>query len=204
MFELPELKYSYDALEPYIDRETMELHHLKHHATYISNLNNALKNFEASPGFTLENLLKNLKQDVTSEVYWDIRNNGGGHMNHTLFFNMMSPKASREPRGELLEKINSTFGSFEAFKAKFRHSALSRFGSGWAWLLMDEEGRIFIKSTANQDCPITDGKKIILGLDVWEHAYYLNYRNRRAEYIDKWWNVVDWDFAGELYAKAKH
>lgn len=199
MFKLPELKYSYDALEPFIDRETMEIHHTKHHAAYINKLNEVLKNFDISPNTKIEDLIKNLKQDIPTDVYWDIRNNGGGFINHNMFFNMMSPKASREPQGSLKKKIDKVYGSFEGFKDRFKQSAMSRFGSGWAWLLIDEDNRMFIKSTANQDCPISDGKKVILGLDLWEHAYYLNYRNRRAEYVDKWWNVVDWDYALERF-----
>ncbi|HCB63867.1 MAG TPA: superoxide dismutase [Fusobacteria bacterium] len=204
MFKLPELEYSYDALEPFIDRETMELHHSKHHAGYIAKLNKALEGFELDKGASIEKIIINLKKDIPIDIYWDIRNNGGGHLNHSLFFKMMSPKASREPKGHLLDLIKKVFGGFEGFKERFKSSALSRFGSGWAWLLLDEQNKIFIKSTPNQDCPVSDDKKVLLCLDLWEHAYYLNYRNRRGEYIDKWWNVVNWDYVTDRFEEFKN
>jgi Fe-Mn family superoxide dismutase len=199
MFKLPELDYSYDSLEPFIDRETMEIHHSRHHATYIKNLNEALKNFKVK-NTSIEELIKNL-HDVPSEIFWDVKNNGGGHVNHTMFFKMMSPKGMRAPAGRLLEKINASFGSFEEFKDKFKKSAMSRFGSGWSWLLVDKYNKLFIKSSLNQDCPLSEGKDVLLGLDLWEHAYYLNYRNNRSEYVDKWWNVVNWEYVMERFEK---
>ena len=203
MFKLPELEYSYDALEPHIDTETMKIHHTKHHAGYIDKLNRALSNFNVDPKMTIEQVVRSLHNYVPTDLYWDIRHNAGGHMNHTLFFQMMSPKGGGEPKGELAERLKQAFGGFKGFQERFTSSAMSRFGSGWAWLLLDEKDNIFIKSTANQDCPMTERKKILLGIDVWEHAYYLNYQNKRAEYIEKWWNVVNWEFVEARYRLLK-
>lgn len=204
MFKLPELKYSYDALEPYIDRNTMEIHHSKHHAGYVKKFNLALKNFDVGKNTTIESIIRSLNDDVPTDLYWDIKNNGGGALNHNLFFEMMSPNGGGEPKGELAEKIKEVYTSFDNFKSKFKKSALSRFGSGWAWLLLNEEGRMYIKSSANQDNPMIHGNKVLLCIDVWEHAYYLNYQNKRGEYVDKWWNVVDWDYVEERYNKLKN
>lgn len=191
MHELPKLKYSYTDLEPYIDAQTMEIHYSKHHQTYVTNLNKALEKYPELQSKTLEELITNidaLPENIKSQV----RNNGGGHYNHSLFWNWMTPNAAKEPTGKLMEMIVESFGSFADFKAKFADAALKRFGSGWAWLVLTD-GKLTIESTQNQNNPIMEGKKAILGLDVWEHAYYLKYQNRRADYIDAWWNVVDWD-----------
>lgn len=190
-FTLPDLPYAYDALEPYIDTQTMELHHSKHHQAYVDKLNAALDTTDWADK-TLEEILQgieSLPQDKQSVV----RNNGGGHYNHSLFWQMMSDQ-KQQPEGNLAEAIGSTFGTLENFKQKFLDAAVARFGSGWAWLI-PKNGSLEIISTANQDSPIMDGITPILGLDVWEHAYYLKYQNRRPEYIENWWNVVNWDFA---------
>ncbi|HOV27853.1 MAG TPA: superoxide dismutase [Pseudobacteroides sp.] len=188
---LPELPYSYDALEPYVDKETMAIHHTKHHAAYVNNLNGALEKYPELQEKTLFELLTSL-DTLPQDVYWAVRNNAGGHYNHTLFWNSMSQSSGSEPQGELRKKIDETFGSFDGFKDVFAKSALARFGSGWAWLVKDKDGKLSVVSTANQDTPLSDGFTPLLGLDVWEHAYYLKYNNRRADYIDAWWNVVDW------------
>jgi len=188
---LPELPYSYDALEPYVDKETMAIHHTKHHAAYVNNLNGALEKYPELQEKTLFELLTTL-DTLPQDVYWAVRNNAGGHYNHTLFWNSMGRSNGSEPQGELRKKIDEAFGSFEGFKDVFAKSALTRFGSGWAWLVKDKDGKLSVVSTANQDTPLSDGLTPLLGLDVWEHAYYLKYNNRRADYIDAWWNVVDW------------
>lgn len=189
-FELPKLPYAYDALEPHIDARTMEIHHTKHHQAYINNLNNAIK------GTDMENLsimdLMSKHVDITA-----VRNNGGGYWNHNLFWEVMSPNGGGMPSGDLADAINASFGSFDAFKEKFNAAAATRFGSGWAWLCVHPGGKLDICSTANQDNPLMPGVGCsgtpILGLDVWEHAYYLNYQNRRPDYIGAWWNVVNWE-----------
>lgn len=189
MFTLPDLPYAYNALEPYIDERTMQIHHDKHHAAYVKNLNDALP--DAS--LTVEELLKNLDQ-VPEAVRTKVRNNGGGHANHSFFWQVMSANpmgAPRQARGDLGKAIDMSFGSFEKFQEQFSTVALNRFGSGWAWLTL-EDGRLKIEDSANQDSPIMDGRTPILGLDVWEHAYYLKYQNMRADYIKQWWNVVNW------------
>ena len=191
-FTLPELPYDPDALEPYIDKQTMEIHHGKHHATYVDKLNAAIEKYPDFGEFTLEELITHLEQ-VPEDIRTAVRNNGGGHYNHSLFWDWMSPTATITPNGELSIALNSTFGSFATFKEEFSKTAMDRFGSGWAWLVQEKEGKLSICSTANQDNPLTEGKKPILGLDVWEHAYYLRYQNRRAEYIQNWWNVVNWE-----------
>lgn len=191
-FKLPELKYSYDALEPYIDRETMEVHHQGHHASYFTKLNKALEKYDVGDR-TLEDIIRNLNKDIPGEIYWDVKNQGGGAYNHSLFFEMLSPKGGGAPKGRLMNKIKHDFGGFEAFKEKFKTHALSRFGSGWTWLITDDSYRLQIKTTSNQDCPISDNKHVILGIDIWEHAYYLKYKNKRDLYVDAWWNVVNWD-----------
>jgi Fe-Mn family superoxide dismutase len=199
MFKLPELDYSYDALEPYIDSQTMELHHSKHHAGYVKKLNDALKSYSLENS-SIEDLMLNLNNSVPLEIYWEVRNNGGGHLNHSLFFKMIGPKTKdSEPSKGLTKKIDKFFGNFENFKSNFTKSSLSRFGSGWSWLLQDSKGSLFIKSTANQDTPISNGHKVILGLDLWEHAYYLKYQNKRDDYIKNWWNIINWDFVNSRY-----
>jgi Fe-Mn family superoxide dismutase len=191
MFELPELGYSYDALEPYIDAKTMEIHHGKHHATYVTKLNEALQKHENLQTKKIEELLagaNNLPDDIKAAVV----NNGGGHYNHSLFWEWLKPGGNKEPTGSLADAINRTFGSLDELKAKFTETAVGRFGSGWAWLVKKGD-KLEVYSTANQDSPVTENKVPLLGLDVWEHAYYLKYQNRRPEYIEAWWQVVNWD-----------
>ena len=191
-FTLPDLPYATDALEPYIDKLTMEIHHGKHHAAYIANLNKALETAPEQAGKPLEVLLVNGLAAVPVSIRTAVRNNGGGTLNHSYFWPMMGPKAGGQPSGKLAEAIKGTFGSFEQFKEKFSAAAMGRFGSGWAWLVKDGPGKLDIASTANQDNPLSEGKSPLLGLDLWEHAYYLKYQNRRAEYVAAWWNVVNW------------
>ncbi len=191
-FTLPPLPYPSDALEPNIDKTTMEIHHDKHHGTYVNNLNKALESAPDLQNKSIEEILANLNS-VPESIRTAVRNNGGGHANHSLFWNLLSPKGGGSPQGDAESVITSNFGSFDSFKEKFNASATGRFGSGWAWLVKDGSGKFEILSTANQDSPLTDGKTPVLGLDVWEHAYYLKYQNRRPEYIATWWNVVNWD-----------
>jgi Fe-Mn family superoxide dismutase len=193
MFELPELGYSFDALEPYIDAKTMEIHHDKHHAAYVEKLNAALEKVPQWQGKSIEEILSNIK-DIPEDVRTAVQNNGGGHHNHTLFWESMKPGGSKEPNGKLLEQIKSSFGSFEEFKAKMTEAGVSRFGSGWSWLVSSND-KLEVYSTANQDSPLMEGKAPVLGVDVWEHAYYLKYQNKRPDYIEAWWNVVNWDVA---------
>jgi len=190
-FSLPPLPYAYDALEPYIDRATMEFHHDKHHATYVANLNKTLESAPELAGKSIEELLANNLRIVPENIRTAVRNNGGGTLNHAIFWLMMGPKGGGQPGGSLGDAIKSTFGSFDQFKEKFSAAALGRFGSGWAWLTASA-GKLDIYSTANQDSPLSEGKYSLLTLDVWEHAYYLKYQNRRAEYIAAWWNAVNW------------
>ncbi|CEP77801.1 MAG: superoxide dismutase [Defluviitoga tunisiensis] len=197
-FELPKLNYSYDSLEPYIDSRTMEIHYTKHHATYVNKLNEALEKHPELMNKNLEDLLKDL-DNIPSDIRTTVRNNGGGHYNHTLFWSIMGPNGSRKPIGKLAQRIDEVFGSFDKFKLEFSDSALNRFGSGWAWLVLDKYGHLSIISTPNQDNPIMIGLYPILGIDVWEHAYYLKYQNRRAEYIESWWNVVNWEEVEKNY-----
>jgi superoxide dismutase, Fe-Mn family len=199
-FELPPLPYAYDALEPYIDVQTMQLHHDKHHATYVTNLNNALKghDFENLP---VEQVIRRLNE-VPESVRTAVRNNGGGHLNHSMFWQIMKPNGGGQPAGELASAITSTFGSFDAFKTAFNDAGVKRFGSGWAWLAADRSGKLQVISTANQDSPLIDGLYPVMGNDVWEHAYYLKYQNRRPEYLGAWWNVVNWDEIAKRYAQA--
>ena len=200
-FELPKLKYAFDALEPHIDAKTMEIHHDKHHAGYTKKLNNAIEGTDME-GKNIENILQNL--DMSNKA---VRNNGGGFYNHSLFWEVMSPDGGGKPEGELASAIDSAFGSFDAFKEKFSNAAAGQFGSGWAWLCVHSGGKVEVCSTANQDNPIMPetgcGGTPILGLDVWEHAYYLNYQNKRPEYIDAFFNVIDWKEVSSRYAKAK-
>lgn len=199
-FELPQLPYAYDALEPHIDKETMNIHHLKHHNTYVTNLNNAVAGTEFE-NKTVEELVSNLDA-VPENIRTAVRNNGGGHYNHSLFWQLLSPNGGGEPSGALLDAINAKFGSFSAFKDEFTKAATGRFGSGWAWLVVNN-GELEITSTPNQDTPLSQGKTPILGLDVWEHAYYLKYQNRRPDYIAAFWNVVNWDEVAKRYQAAK-
>lgn len=201
-FELPQLSYAYDALEPHIDARTMEIHHSKHHGGYTSKLNAALEGHADLQGKSIEELLAGLS-DLPESIRTAVRNNGGGFANHNLFWAVMSPNGGGAPAGELGDAINSTFGSFDAFKEQFASAAATRFGSGWAWLVAESDGSLSITSTPNQDTPLMDGKTPILGLDVWEHAYYLNYQNRRPDYITAWWNVVNWDEVANRYTAVK-
>src|SRR4051812_34903588 len=191
-FTLPALPYPTDALEPYIDKATMEIHHGKHHNAYVTNLNKALESAPELASKSLEELLANNLAIVPDAIKTAVRNNGGGHANHSFFWPILGANAGGAPTGDIASIINSTFGSFDAFKEKFNAAATTRFGSGWAWLVKDASGKFEIPSTANQDSPILEGKKPIIGLDVWEHAYYLKYQNRRPDYISAWWNVVNW------------
>ncbi|KGX85336.1 MULTISPECIES: superoxide dismutase [Pontibacillus] len=200
-FELPELPYAYDALEPHIDKETMNIHHTKHHAGYVNKLNAALEGHADLQDKSLDQLLGNLDA-VPEDIRTAVRRNGGGHSNHSLFWTIMSPNGGGEPTGELADKINEKFGSFENFKEKFADTAKGRFGSGWAWLVVNN-GELELMDTLNQDAPVMEGKTPILGLDVWEHAYYLNYQNRRPDYIAAFWNVVNWDEVAKRYVAAK-
>ena len=191
-FTLPPLPYPSDALEPHIDKTTMEIHHDKHHGTYVNNLNKALESAPELQNKSIEEILQNFNS-VPESIKTAVRNNGGGHANHSLFWNWLSPKGGGAPKGDIENVITSNFGSFDSFKEKFNAAATGRFGSGWAWLVKDGGGKFEIISTANQDSPLMEGRKPLLGLDVWEHAYYLKYQNRRPEYIAAWWNVVNWD-----------
>jgi superoxide dismutase, Fe-Mn family len=199
-FELPKLPYEYDALEPYIDKQTMEIHHTKHHQAYVTNLNKALEGSEGE-GKSIEDLMKNI-----SKYPAPVRNNGGGHYNHSLFWTLMRKGAGGFPKVDIEGAINSSFGSFEQFKKQFSEAAMGRFGSGWAWLIASN-GKLEITSTPNQDNPLMDVAEKkgnpVLGLDVWEHAYYLKYQNKRAEYVENWWNVVNWEEVNNLYSKFK-
>jgi Fe-Mn family superoxide dismutase len=199
-FELKPLPYPTDALEPNIDARTMEIHHGKHHATYVTNLNNALKDHPAVAERGLEGLIANLDA-VPEAIRTAVRNNGGGHWNHDLFWKLLTPGGSKTPTGDLAKAIDAAFGNLDEFKAKFKAAALGRFGSGWAWLVAAKDGTVSITSTPNQDNPMMEGKYAVLGIDVWEHAYYLHYQNRRADYVDAFWNVLNWDIAGSIYAK---
>jgi Fe-Mn family superoxide dismutase len=201
-FTLPALPYAPEALEPHIDKLTMEIHHGKHHAAYVNNLNKALEAAPELAGKTIEELLANNLAIVPETIRTAVRNNGGGHYNHSLFWRLMAPGSGGAPVGNLAQAIHGTFGSFEAFKEKFNQAAATRFGSGWAWLVK-AGGKIDILSSANQDSPISEGKAVVLGLDVWEHAYYLKYQNRRPDYIAAWWNVVNWHEIEERFNAAK-
>ncbi|EFI83678.1 Superoxide dismutase [Mn] [Listeria grayi] len=200
-YELPKLPYAYDALEPNFDKETMEIHHTKHHNTYVTKLNDALKGHDDLASKSVDELVADLNS-VPEDIRTAVRNNGGGHSNHTFFWQILSPNGGGEPTGAIKDAIESTFGSFDAFKEKFAEAATGRFGSGWAWLVVNN-GNLEITSTANQDSPLTDGKTPVLGLDVWEHAYYLKFQNRRPEYITTFWNVVNWDEVNKRFEAAK-
>ncbi len=197
--ELPPLPYDYNALEPHIDEQTMRIHHDRHHGAYVTNLNAALDKHPNWQNKKVEDLLRDLNS-VPEDIRTAVRNNGGGHMNHTMFWQIMGPMAGGEPSGALMDAIKKSFGDFAAFKAQLKQAGVGRFGSGWAWLLADGD-KLSITSTANQDNPIMEGKHAILGLDVWEHAYYLKYQNRRPDYIDAWWNVVNWREVAKRFGK---
>ena len=201
-FELPALPYDHAALEPYIDTQTMQIHHGKHHNAYVTNLNNALKDHPALAGKSLEELLANNLAIVPDAIKGPVRNNGGGHSNHSLFWLLMAPNTTGTmplPVGGLATAITAKFGGFDAFRDAFKAAAIGRFGSGWAWLIKNGDGSVEITSSPNQDTPIIEGKTPVLGIDVWEHAYYLKYQNLRPSYVDNWWNVVNWTKAEELY-----
>ncbi len=202
VYELPPLPYDYNALEPYIDEQTMHLHHDKHHAAYVTNLNNALKDRSGHPDVSAEELIRRL-HEVPEDIRTAVRNNGGGHVNHTMFWQIMKPNGGGEPTGALASAIQDTFGSFDAFKAAFNDAGVKRFGSGWAWLVLDRNGKLSVTSTANQDNPQTDGLYPVMGNDVWEHAYYLKYQNRRPDYLNAWWNVVNWDEVARRYEQGR-
>jgi Fe-Mn family superoxide dismutase len=200
-YELPKLPYAYNALEPHIDARTMEIHHTKHHQAYINNVNKALEGHPELAAKPIDELMKGLSS-VPEAIRTAVRNNGGGHSNHTLFWTVLAPNAGGKPTGELATAIDSTFGSFDKFKELFNDAATKRFGSGWAWLAVDK-GKLVVESSANQDTPLSDGKTPILGLDVWEHAYYLHYQNKRPDYIAAFWNVVNWPEVAKRFAAAK-
>jgi Fe-Mn family superoxide dismutase len=197
--QLPPLPYDFAALEPHIDAQTMQIHHDKHHNAYVTNLNAALEKYPELQSKSIEDLLRDINK-VPEDIKTAVRNNGGGHMNHSMFWQIMGPKGGGAPTGALGDAIKSTFGSFDSFKEQFTKAGVTRFGSGWAWLI-DTGGKLSIESTANQDQPIMEGKKAILGLDVWEHAYYLKYQNRRPDYIGAWWNTVNWSAVSSRMGK---
>jgi len=200
-FELPPLPYDFNALEPYIDAQTMQIHHDRHHGTYVTNLNNAI-NGTAVADWSLEQLISRLNE-VPENIRTAVRNSGGGHLNHSMFWQIMAPNAGGAPGGPLADAITSAFGSFDQFKAAFNDAGTKRFGSGWAWLVLDKGGKLQVVSTANQDNPLTDGFYPILGNDVWEHAYYLKYQNKRPDYLAAWWNVVNWEAVASRYQLAQ-
>lgn len=200
-FTLPDLPYAFNALEPHIDARTMEIHHGKHHQAYVNNLNKALEGHPMAD-MSIEQVLKNIG-DVPQEKRQAVINNGGGHANHTLFWQIMSPKGGGKPVGELAKAIDADLGGFDKFKQDLAAAAAGRFGSGWAWLIVDGGGKLRVSSTLNQDSPLMEGHTPILGVDVWEHAYYLNYQNRRPDYVAAWWNVVNWPKVDELYGAAR-
>ena len=191
-FTLPDLPYPYDALTPHMSRETLEFHHDKHHQAYVTNVNNALQGQDQLASMSVDDLLRNINQ-VPENIRTAVRNNAGGHSNHSMFWNIMKPNGGGEPTGDLASAIQQAFGSFDAFKTAFNDAGTKRFGSGWAWLVLDSSGKLQVISTANQDSPLMDGLYPVMGNDVWEHAYYLKYQNRRPEYLNAWWNVVNWD-----------
>ena len=197
-FSVPDLPYGYDALEPTIDEQTMHLHHDKHHQAYVDKANAALEGTEWADKDVVE-VLQNLDA-LPADKQGAVRNNGGGHYNHSLFWEMMSPDGGGEPSGELADAINSAFGSFDAFKGEFKEAGITQFGSGWAWLVKNSDGSVAVVKTANQDSPVSSGQTPLLGVDVWEHAYYLKYQNKRPEYLDAFWNVVNWDYVAQRFA----
>src|SRR5437660_6318530 len=201
-FELPPLPYDYSALEPYIDTQTMQLHHDEHHQAYVTALNNALKDQAQFASLSLEDLMRRINE-VPESIRTAVRNNGGGHINHTMFWQIMKPNGGGEPTGAIASAIQSAFGSFDAFKTAFNDAGAKRFGSGWVWLVLDSSGKLHVTSTANQDSPFMEGRYPVMGNDVWEHAYYLKYQNRRPEYLNAWWNVVNWDEISRRYEQGR-
>ncbi|HEX6609043.1 MAG TPA: superoxide dismutase [Chloroflexia bacterium] len=201
-YELPPLPYPFDALEPNIDAKTMEIHHDRHHAAYVNNLNKALEGHPELGNQSVEDLIRNINQ-VPEDIRTAVRNNGGGHANHSFFWKIMGPNGGGEPTGAVAQAINSTFGGFQAFKDKFNAAGAGRFGSGWAWLVADRNGNLSVTSTPNQDSPLMEGQTPILGCDVWEHAYYLKYQNKRPDYLAAWWNTVNWDEVNKHYQQAR-
>lgn len=201
-YELAPLPYAKDALEPFVDAMTMEIHHGKHHATYVTNLNKAIAGKSGLENKPIEALISDLNA-VPAEIRTAVRNNGGGHANHSMFWKIMAPKSGGNPSGKLAEEINSSFKSFDEFKAQFEAAGLGRFGSGWVWLVVGKSGKLEIMSTANQDNPLMEGIKPVFGCDVWEHAYYLKYQNRRADYLKAWWNVVNWNEVANYHQAAR-
>jgi superoxide dismutase, Fe-Mn family len=199
-FEVPPLPYDYNALEPYIDTQTMQLHHDKHHAAYVNNLNNAVNNTDFASK-NVDDILRNIN-DVPQNVRAAVQNNAGGHSNHSMFWTIMKPNGGGEPTGALASAIQQTFGSFDQFKAAFNDAGVKRFGSGWTWLVLDQSGKLSVISTANQDSPLMNGQYPVMGNDVWEHAYYLKYQNRRPDYLAAWWNVVNWDEIARRYQQG--
>jgi Fe-Mn family superoxide dismutase len=200
-FEVPPLPYDYNALEPYIDTQTMQLHHDKHHAAYVNNLNNAVANTEFA-NMQVEDIVRQIN-NVPENIRTAVRNNAGGHANHSMFWTIMKEHGGGAPSGELANAINQAFGSFDQFKAAFNDAGTKRFGSGWAWLVLDQNGKLSVISTANQDSPLMDGLYPVMGNDVWEHAYYLKYQNRRPDYLAAWWNVVNWDEVARRYQQGR-
>lgn len=200
-YTLPDLPYAYDALEPHLDAKTMEIHHTKHHATYIEKLNAALQGHDEIASQDIEDLLRDL-DNVPEEIRPAVRNHGGGHANHSLFWTIMAPDAGGEPTGELATAVTDVFGDFKTFQEKLAAAGAGRFGSGWAWLVVGEDGKLAVTDTANQDTPLSLGQTPILGVDVWEHAYYLKYQNKRPDYIAAWWNVVNWEEVARRFAAA--
>lgn len=201
-FTLPPLPYAYDALAAYIDQETMTVHHDKHHAGYVKNLNEAIADYPDLQGQSVEELLLNL-ETIPEEIQTTVRNNGGGHANHTMFWSIMTPDSSLSPSGEVVDAITSTFGDLDTFKEAFNTAGKKQFGSGWAWLVMNSDGELEVTSTPNQDSPFLEGKYPIMGNDVWEHAYYLKYQNKRGDYLDAWWNVINWDEVNNRFLAAQ-
>jgi Fe-Mn family superoxide dismutase len=197
--ELPALPYAHDALEPFIDTMTMQIHHGKHHQAYVTNLNAALEQYPDFQKHSVDDLIRHIA-NVPEAIRTAVRNNGGGHANHAMFWQIMAPKAGGNPSGPLADAITSSFGSFETFKGDFKKAALGRFGSGWAWLV-NNGGKLSIESTPNQDSPVMEGKQVVMGVDVWEHAYYLKYQNRRADYVDAWWSVVNWSEVAKRFQR---
>ena len=201
-YQLPPLPYDYTALEPHIDEQTMHLHHDKHHQAYVDNLNKAVQGQAQFENLSVEDLLRRINE-VPAEIRTVVQNNGGGHANHSMYWQIMTPNGGGAPTGELADAINAAFGSFDNFKTAFNDAGVKRFGSGWAWLVLGQDGKLAVTSTANQDSPLMSGQFPVMGNDVWEHAYYLKYQNRRADYLNAWWNVVNWDEIARRYSQAK-
>ncbi len=201
-YELPPLPYDYNALEPYIDAETMHLHHDKHHQAYVTNLNNALQGNTQLASLSVDDLVRRIN-DVPENIRTAVRNNGGGHSNHSMFWQIMKPNGGGQPTGDIANAITQAFGSFDAFKTAFNDAGVKQFGSGWTWLVLDQSGKLQVISTANQDSPLMNGMYPVMGNDVWEHAYYLKYQNRRPDYLNAWWNVVNWDEINRRYSSAR-